>query len=162
VKNSRYRSFIFGQTEAGSHEFKNAEISNLKDLTMASKDSNSGSETESDRSFAALDFIAIVAEAETRQISHWESVQKKQKTETKPRAVFPAKLHTIVMKDKHISKLLHGQDYNHNASLRVIGVALCMQKDHLQKLQRVGKEKAKYVEKPRIRDTVCNLFHHWS
>jgi hypothetical protein len=47
---------------------------------------------------------------------------------------------------KHISKGLHGHDYDRNLSLRVVGVALCMQKGHLQKVQRVGKEKAKYVE----------------
>jgi hypothetical protein len=69
----------------------------------------------------------------------------------------PANLHSIVIMDKHITKLLHGQDYDYNASLRVIGAALRMQKAHLQKLQRVGKEKAKYVEKLCIRDHVCNL-----
>jgi hypothetical protein len=62
--------------------------------------------------------------------------------------------------DKHITKSLYGLDYDYNTTLRVVGAALRMQKSHLQKLQRVGKEKAKYyVEKPRIHDTVCNLFH---
>jgi hypothetical protein len=61
--------------------------------------------------------------------------------------------------DKHITKCLYGQDYEYNTSLRVIGAALRMQKGYLQKVQRVGKEKAKYIEKPQIRDTVCNLFH---
>jgi hypothetical protein len=86
-------------------------------------------------------------------------VRKKQKTETKKRALLPTKLHTIVMMDKHITKCLLGQDYDYNASRRVVGVALQMQKDNLLKVQRVGKEKAKYIEKPRIRDTVCHLFH---
>jgi hypothetical protein len=61
--------------------------------------------------------------------------------------------------DKHITKCLYGKDYKYNTSLRVIGAALRMQKGYLQKVQRVGKEKAKYIEKPQIRDTLCNLFH---
>jgi hypothetical protein len=61
--------------------------------------------------------------------------------------------------DKHITKHLYGQDYEYNTSVRVIGAALRMQKGYLQKVQMVGKEKAKYIEKPQIRDTVCNLFH---
>jgi hypothetical protein len=61
--------------------------------------------------------------------------------------------------DKQITKHLYGQDYEYNTSLRVIGVALCMQKGYLQKVQKLGKEKAKYIKKPQIRDTVCNLFH---
>jgi hypothetical protein len=55
--------------------------------------------------------------------------------------------------------LYSDQDYEYNTSLRVIGAALCMQKSHLQKVQKLGKEKAKYVAKPRIRDTICDLFH---
>jgi hypothetical protein len=129
---------------------------------MQTGDDDYSTETESNASFSALDFDSIVQEAEARRVSPRELVRnmrKKQKTETKPCAVMPAKLHTIVMMDKHISNLLHGQDYDYNASLRVIGAALRMQKDHLLKVQRVGKEKAKYVEKPRIRDYVCHLFH---
>jgi hypothetical protein len=130
---------------------------------MASKDSYSGSETESDRSFSAIDFGQIVQEAEAREVSGRETIQKarkKQKTEVKKRALLPTKkLHTIVMMDKHITKCLLGQDYDYNASLRLVGAALWMQKDHLLKVQRVGKEKAKYIEKPHIRDTICSLFH---
>jgi hypothetical protein len=128
---------------------------------MASEDSYSGSETESNASFTALDFDSIVQEAEARQVSGRESVRnvcKKQKTETKPRAVLPSNLHSIVIMDKHITKALFGQDYEYNTSLRVIGAAL-MQKSHLQKVQKLGKEKGRLVEKPRIRDTVCDLFH---
>jgi hypothetical protein len=129
---------------------------------MESQDSYSGSETESNASFTALDFDSIVQEAEARQVSGQESVRnvrKKQKTETKPRAVLPSNLHSIVIMDKHITKALYGQGYEYNTSLRVIGVALCMQKSHLQKVQKLGKEKGRLVEKPRIRDTVCDLFH---
>jgi hypothetical protein len=115
-----------------SHEFKNVEIFETQTLTMASDDSYSSTETESNITFGAVDFDAIVAEAEARQISPRELVRKKQKMETKPRAVFPTKLHTIGMMDKHIFKALHGQDYDYNASLRVIGAALHMQKDHLR------------------------------
>jgi hypothetical protein len=79
--------------------------------------------------------------------------------ETKPRAVFPQDLRVISLMDKHITKCLYGQDYEYNTSLRVIGAALRMQKGYLQRLQRAGKEKAKYIEKPQIKDTVCNLFH---
>jgi hypothetical protein len=34
-----------------------------------------------------------------------------------------------------------------------------MQKSHLQKVQKLGNIKGRLVEKPRIRDTVCDLFH---
>jgi very-short-patch-repair endonuclease len=34
-----------------------------------------------------------------------------------------------------------------------------MQKSHLQMVQKLGKIKGRLVEKPRIRDTVCDLFH---
>jgi hypothetical protein len=85
--------------------------------------------------------------------------RKKQKLEHKPRAVLPSNLQSIVIMDKHITKALDGQDYEYNTSLRVIGVALRMQKSHLQKVQKLGNIKGKLVEKPRIRDTVCDLFH---
>jgi hypothetical protein len=73
--------------------------------------------------------------------------------------VLLANLHSIVIMDKHITKCLLGQDYDYNASLRVVGVALRMQKAHLQKVAKLGKIKGKPVEKPRIRDTICDLFH---
>jgi hypothetical protein len=41
----------------------------------------------------------------------------------------------------------------------MIGAALHMQKSHLQKVQKLGKVKGRLVEKPHIRDTVCDLFH---
>jgi hypothetical protein len=130
---------------------------------MASEDSYSGSETESELSFGAVDFDQIVEEAAARQISPHELVQKarkKQKPEHKPRAVLISNLHSsIVIMDKHITKALYGQDYKYNTSLRVIGAALRMQKAHLQKVQKLGKIKGRLVEKPRIRDTVCDLFH---
>jgi hypothetical protein len=50
---------------------------------MASEDSYSGSETESNGSIASLDFDSIVQEAEARRVSGQESVRngrKKQKT----------------------------------------------------------------------------------
>jgi hypothetical protein len=78
---------------------------------------------------------------------------------TKKHAVLPSNLHSIVIMNKHITQCLLGQDSDYNASLRVVRAALRMQKSHLQKLQRVGKEKAKYIEKPRIRDTICDLLH---
>jgi hypothetical protein len=61
--------------------------------------------------------------------------------------------------DKHITKCLYGQDYDYNTSLRVVVAALRMQKGYLQRVQHAGKEKSKYIKKPQIRDTVCNLFH---
>jgi hypothetical protein len=79
--------------------------------------------------------------------------------ETKPRAIFPSNLWSIILMDKHIYKCHHGHDYNRNLSLRVVGAALRMQKGYLQKVQHAGKEKSKYIEKPRIRDTLCDLFH---
>jgi hypothetical protein len=129
---------------------------------MESEDSYSGSETESELSFGAVDFDQIVQEAEAWQVSPCKSARnvcKKQKTETKPRAVLPSNLHFIVIMDKQITKALYGQDYKYNTSLRVIGAALRMQKSHLQKVQKLGKIKGRPVEKPRIRDTVCDLFH---
>jgi hypothetical protein len=129
---------------------------------MASEDSYSGSETESNGSIASLDFDSIVQEAEARQVSGRESVRngrKKQKTETKKHAVLPSNLHSVVIMDKHITQCLLGQDYDYNASLRVVGAALRMQKAHLQKVQKLGEIKGRLVEKPRIRDTVCDLFH---
>jgi hypothetical protein len=130
---------------------------------MESQDSYSGSETESELSFGAVDFDSIVQEAEARQVLGRESVRnmrKQQKTETKPWAMLPSNLHAMIMlMDKHISKALHGHDYDRNFSIRVVGAAVWMQKGHLQKVQQVGKEKAKYIKKPRIRDTICNLFH---
>jgi hypothetical protein len=129
---------------------------------MESQDSYSGSETESELSFGAIDFDSIVQEAEARRVLGRESVwnvRKKQKTETKPQAVLPSNLHSIVIMAKHISKALYGQDYEYNTSLRVIGVALHMQKVHLQKVQKLGEIKGRLVEKPWIRDTVCDHFH---
>jgi hypothetical protein len=52
-----------------------------------------------------------------------------------------------------------GQDYEYNTSLKVIGAALRMQKSHLQKVQKLGNIEGRLVEKPRIRNTICNLFH---
>jgi hypothetical protein len=85
--------------------------------------------------------------------------RKKRKVETNPRAVFPQDLRAISLIDKHITKCSYGQDYKYNTSLRVIGAALRMQKGYLHRVQCAGKEKAKHIEKPQIRDTVCNLFH---
>jgi hypothetical protein len=34
-----------------------------------------------------------------------------------------------------------------------------MKKSHLQKVQKLGKIKGRLVEKPWIRDMVCDLFH---
>jgi hypothetical protein len=73
--------------------------------------------------------------------------------------MLPTRLHTIVLMDNHITKSLYGLDYEYNTSLRVIGAALSMQKSHLQKVAKLGKEKGRLVEKPRIRDMVCDLFH---
>jgi hypothetical protein len=129
---------------------------------MASEDSYCSSETESELSLSAVDFDQIVEEAGARQILPHELVQKarkKQKPEHKPRAVLPSNLHSIVIMDKHITKALYGQDYEYNTSLRVIGVALCMQKSHLQRVAKLGKIKGRLVEKPHIRDTMCDLFH---
>jgi hypothetical protein len=124
--------------------------------------SDSSTETESNASFGAVNFNSIVAEAEAREVLVLGTVQKarkKQKTETKPRAVLPSNLHSIVIVDKHITKCLYGQDYEYNTSLRVLGVALRMQKAHLQRVAKLGKAKANLVEKPQIRDMICNLFH---
>jgi hypothetical protein len=129
---------------------------------MASTDDDYSTETESDRSFSAIDFDQIVQEAEARRVLPRESVRKvrkKQKPEHKPRAMLPSNLHSIVIMDKHITKALYGQDYEYNTSLRVIGAAKTMQKSHLQKVAKLGKIKGRRVEKPRIRDTVCDLFH---
>jgi hypothetical protein len=76
---------------------------------MESQDSYSGSETESELSLGAVDFDSIVQEAEARRVLGRESVRnvcKKQKTETKPRAVLPSNLHSIVIMDKYISKAM--------------------------------------------------------
>jgi hypothetical protein len=88
---------------------------------MASEDSYSGSETESDQSFSALDFDSIVREAEAWRVSPCELVRnvcKKQKTESKPWALLPTDLRAILLMDKHITKHLYGQDYEYNTSLR--------------------------------------------
>jgi hypothetical protein len=77
---------------------------------MGSEIDDYSTETESDRSFSAIDFDQIVQEAEAQQVSPFKSVRngrKKQKTEAKLRAVFPSNLHAIVLMDKHISKALH-------------------------------------------------------
>jgi hypothetical protein len=129
---------------------------------METRDDDYSTETESNGSLASLDFDQIVQEAEARRVSPRESIRKarkKQKPELKPCAVLPSRLHTIVLMDKHITKALYGQDSEYNTSLRVIGAALRMQKSHLQKVAKLGKEKGRLVEKPRIRDTVCDLFH---
>jgi hypothetical protein len=73
--------------------------------------------------------------------------------------VLPTRLHTIMLMDNHITKSLYGLNYEYNTSLRVIGAALCVQKGYLQKVGKLGKEKGRLVEKPRIRDMVCDLFH---
>jgi hypothetical protein len=129
---------------------------------MASEDSYSGSETESDWSFFVLDFDSIVRKTEARRVSPCElvrNVHKKQKTQSKPRALLPTDLRVILLMDNHITKSLYGLDYEYNTSLRVIGAALCMQKGYLQRVGKLGKAKARLVEKPQIRNTICNLFH---
>jgi hypothetical protein len=72
--------------------------------------------------------------------------------------MLPQDLRAIALMDQHITRSLYGLDYEYNTSLRVVGAALRMQKGYLQKVQKIGKEKAKYVEKPQIRDTICNIF----
>jgi hypothetical protein len=134
---------------------------NLKRLTMAPTDNDYSTETESDRSFSAIDFDQIVQEAEARQISPRELLQKKRKVETKPRAMIPQDLRAIALMDKHITKHLYGQDYEYNTSLRVIGVALHMQKGYLQKVQRVGKEKAKSIKATDQRHGLQSI-PHWT
>jgi hypothetical protein len=126
-------------------------------LTMESEYSFSGSETESDQSFSSNSTWGRGSVS----IATWIGLEgpEKAKPEHKPRAVLPTNLHSIVIMDNHITKALYGQDYKYNTSLRVIGAALHMQKSHLQKVANLGKIKGRLVEKPRIRDTVCDLFH---
>jgi hypothetical protein len=68
------------------------EISNLKLLTMASKDDDYTTETESNASFSALDFDSIVQEAEARRVSLRETVRngrKKQRQRASPGPFYP-------------------------------------------------------------------------
>jgi hypothetical protein len=150
---------FFRTVHDSQSQVKNVEICNLKLLTMASDDSYSSSETESELSFGAVNFDQIVQEADARRVSGRAAARKKRKTEMKRRAVLPQDLMAIALMDRHITRSLYRLDYEYNTSLWVVGAALCMQKGYLQKVQRIGKEKAKYVEKPWIRDTICNLFH---
>jgi hypothetical protein len=69
-------------------------------------DSYSNSETESERSFSALDFDSIVHEAEAWRVLPGESVQKKAKSTPKVMAVYSKDLHAIVLMDKYITKCL--------------------------------------------------------
>jgi hypothetical protein len=76
---------------------------------METGDDDCSTETESELSFGAIDFDQIVQEAEARRVSPHESIRnglKNQKTETKPHAVLPSNLHSIVIMDKHITKAL--------------------------------------------------------
>jgi hypothetical protein len=158
----RYRSWIslcqISVQDKKQSRVPKACFSNLKNLTMMSDSSYCFTVTESIASFGAVNFDQIVDEAAAREVLAGGTDRKKQRTETKPRAVLPSNLHSIVIMDKHITKCLYGQDYKYNTSLRVIE-ALLMQKAHLQKLAKLGKTKAKLVENPQIRDTICNLFH---
>jgi hypothetical protein len=150
MKNSRYRSLFSDRPGLAVTSSKTCWISNLKTLTMMSDSSYYSSETESDRSFGAVNFDSIVDEAEAWRVSGRATARKKQRLESKPHAVMPSNLHSVVIMDKHIPKCLLGQDYDYNASLRVVGAALHMQKAHLQKVVKLGKIKGKLVEKPWI------------
>jgi hypothetical protein len=74
-------------------------------------------------------------------------------------AVFPKDLRAIILMDKHITKCLYGQDYDYNTSVRVVGVALRMQKEYLQRVAKLGKGRGREVPRPQICDTICDLFH---
>jgi hypothetical protein len=131
----------------------------LKVLTMMSDDSYSDSETESERSFSALDFDSTVQEAEARRVLPRELVRKKAKSTPKVMAVYSKDLRALILMDKYITKCLYGQDYDYNTSLRVVGAALHMQKGYLQRVAKLGKGRGREVPRPQICDTFCDLFH---
>jgi hypothetical protein len=134
-------------------------FSKLKLFTMASEDEDYSTETESTGSIGSLEYDNIDTGAPAHAFSLRGSVRKKQRVETKPRAVLPCDLRAIVLMDKHISKVLHGHDYDKYLSLRVVGAAVRMQKGYLLKVGKLSKENGRQVPKPRIRDTICDLFH---
>jgi hypothetical protein len=93
----------------------------------------------------ALFWYSIVDEADARrEVLGQSKARKKQRLESRTGSVMLANLHSaVVIMDKHITKCLLGQDYDYNASLRVVGAALRMQKAHLQKVAKLRKIKGK-------------------
>jgi very-short-patch-repair endonuclease len=108
--------------------------------------------------FASLDFNTIDTGGGGHEFVLHKMRKKKQRLETKPRAILPSNLRAIILMDKHISKVLHRHDYDRNLSLRVVGAAVRMQKGYLEKVGKLSKDKGRPVPKPPIRDTVCDLF----
>jgi hypothetical protein len=75
-------------------------------------------------SIALLDFNTIDTGGGGREFVLRETSKKKQRLETKPKAILPNNLRAIILMDKHISKVLHRHDYDRNLSLRVVGAAV--------------------------------------
>jgi hypothetical protein len=111
-----------------------------------------------------VNFDHIIEEAEARRPVNRTGTAGKTKDRDQAKSRVSLQLHAIVLMDKHITKCLHGHDYDRNLSLNVERADVWMQKGHLlQKLQRVGKEKAKYVagEAPDQRHHLQS-FPHWT
>jgi very-short-patch-repair endonuclease len=125
---------------------------------MEKDDDDYSTETESNSSIASLDFNTIDTGGGVHEFVQCKMRRKKERLETKPRAVLPCNLRAIVLMDKHISHCLHGHDYDKNLSLRVVGDAVQMQKGYLQKVGKLSKDKGRLVPTPCICDTICHLF----
>jgi hypothetical protein len=80
------------------------------------------------------------------------SGQNNPKTDSTKPVTIPDNLRSLVQKQKHISKLLHGHDLDDNVSLRVLSAAMSMQGSYLRKLNKAGKGKKKSQKTQNSRD----------
>ncbi len=94
-----------------------------------------------------------------QQVFHGKLVvETEEKGQTK-QARLPSTLHSIMTRQKSLTKHLQGSEIDGKVSLRIIGAALQLQKEYLQVKQKLGKEKGNRPSKPAVRNTVCQLFH---
>ena len=68
----------------------------------------------------------------------------------------PSEIRQVVAMKKHVTKQLHGSDFDKGLSLRVIKAALTMQVDYLKEVKRRGAAKQSSVRPPAVRKTICH------
>ena len=74
-----------------------------------------------------------------------------------PRLGLPTSLKAVNPRLKSIQQRLRSQPCDDNLSLRVIHAALTLQKEHLEHVRKLGKDRKK-APTPRVRERVCDLF----
>jgi hypothetical protein len=90
------------------------------------------------------------ARRQTRAIAH---------PPKKARATLPTDLQGISHRLSNIKKRLNGLDFDENLSLRVVAMALELQKLHLSKKRKLAADKRGNIRPANIRNQVCQLMH---